>query len=57
MTEETKTYVVEWQETVTYSDEVQAKNEDEAMMKCGTDHYIVDSDFVEGSYKIKEVQQ
>ena len=57
MTEENKTYIVEWQETVTYSDEVQAKNEDEAMMKCGTDHYIVDSDFVEGSYKIEEVQQ
>ena len=57
MKEENKTYVVEWQEIVTYSEEVEAKNEDEALMISGAEWSIVDSDVVEGSTHIEEVQQ
>ena len=57
MKEETKTYVVEWQETVTYKEEVEAKNRDEALMISGADWKIVDSEIVEGSMHIEEVQQ
>ena len=57
MKEENKTYVVEWQEIVTYSEEVQAKNEDEALMIAGADYDIVDQDVVDGSTHIEEVQQ
>ncbi len=66
MTEETKTYVVEWQETVTYSEEVEAKNKDEALMISGEkaklihlspEWKIVDAEIVEGSMHIEEVQQ
>jgi len=57
MKEETKTYVVEWQEIVTYSEEVEAKNKDEALMISGAEPSIVDADIVEGSMQIEEVQQ
>ena len=57
MKEENKTYIVEWQEIVTYSEEVEAKNEDEALMISGAEPSIVDSDIVDGSTHIKEVQQ
>ena len=57
MKEENKTYVVEWQEIVTYSEEVEAKNKDEALMISGAEPSIVDSDIVEGSTHIEEVQQ
>jgi hypothetical protein len=57
MTEENKTYVVEWQEIVTYSEEVEAKNKDEALMIAGTDYDIVDQEVVDGSTQIEEVQQ
>ena len=57
MKEETKTYIVEWQEIVTYSEEVEAKNEDEALMIAGADYDIVDQDVVDGSTHIEEVQQ
>ena len=50
------TYIVEWQEIVTYSEEVQATNENEAHMISGTDYDIVDSDVVEGSLHIERVQ-
>ena len=50
------TYIVEWQEIVTYSEEVQATNEDEAQMLSGTDYDIVDSDIVESSVHIERVQ-
>ena len=57
MKEENKTYVVEWQEIVTYSEEVEAKNKNEALMLSGTDYDIVDQEFVLGSAHIEEVQQ
>ena len=57
MTEENKTYVVEWQEMVTYKEEVQAKNKDDALMISGAEPSIVDADIVEGSMRIEEVQQ
>lgn len=57
MKEETKTYVVEWQEIVTYSEEVEAKNKDEALMIAGADYDIVDQEVVDGSTHIEEVQQ
>jgi hypothetical protein len=50
------TYVVEWQEIVTYSEEVQAENEDQALMYSGAEVVIVDSDVVEGSLHIERVQ-
>ena len=50
------TYVVEWQETVTYSEEVLATNEDEALMISGAEPEIVDSDVVECSLHIERVQ-
>ena len=50
------TYIVEWQEIVTYTEEVKATNEDEAHMISGTDYDIVDSDIVECSLKIERVQ-
>jgi hypothetical protein len=50
------TYIVEWQEIVTYSEEVQATNEDEALEISGTDYDIVDSDIVESSVHIERVQ-
>ena len=50
------TYVVEWQEIVTYSEEVQATNEDEALMISGAEPEIVDSDVVECSLHIERVQ-
>ena len=39
MKEESKqnTYVVEWQEIVTYSEEVLAENEDQALMYSGAE--------------------
>ena len=55
--EKAKTYVVEWQETVTYSEEVEAKNKDDALMYSGAEPSIVDADIVEGSMHIEEVQQ
>ena len=57
MKAKTKTYIVEWQEIVTYSEEVEAKNEDEALMISGAEPSIVDSDIVLGSIHIEEVQQ
>ena len=57
MTEETKTYVVEWQEIVTYKEEVEAKNKDEALLISGAESEIVDAEIVEGSMHIEEVQQ
>jgi len=57
MKEETKTYVVEWQEIVTYSEEVEAKNKDEALLISGAESEIVDAEIVEGSMHIEEVQQ
>ena len=50
------TYVVEWQEIVTYSEEVLATNEDEALMISGSEPNIVDSDVVECSLHIERVQ-
>ena len=50
------TYVVEWQEIVTYSEEVQAENEDQALMYSGAEPEIVDSDVVECSLHIERVQ-
>ena len=50
------TYIVEWQEIVTYSEEVQATNENEAHMISGTDYDIVDSYVVEDSLHIERVQ-
>ena len=55
--EKTKTYVVEWQEMVTYSEEVEANNKEEALMIAGAESDIVDKDFVLGSIHIEEVQQ
>ena len=55
--EENKLYVVEWQEMVTYSEEVEAKNKNEALMLSGTDYDIVDQEYVLGSAHIEEVQQ
>ncbi len=46
----------EWQEIVTYSEEVQGTNENEAQMLSGTDYDIVDSDIVESSLHIERVQ-
>ena len=57
MTEENKKYVVEWQEIVTYSEEVEAKNKDEALMIAGADYDIVDQEVLDGSTHIEEVQQ
>jgi hypothetical protein len=50
------TYIVEWQEIVTYSEEVQAENEDQALMYSGAEPEIVDSDVVECSLHIERVQ-
>ena len=50
------TYVVEWQEIVTYSEEVLATSEDEAHMIAGAEPEIVDSDVVECSLHIESVQ-
>lgn len=50
------TYIVEWQEIVTYSEEVQATNEDEALIISGAEPEIVDSDIVECSLRIERVQ-
>lgn len=50
------TYIVEWQEIVTYSEEVQAENEDQALMYSGAEPDIVDSDVVECSLNIKMIQ-
>ena len=57
MKEKTKLYVVEWQEVVTYSEEVEAENKDEALMIAGADYDIVDQYVVDGSTHIEEVQQ
>ena len=52
-----KKYVVEWQEMVTYKEEVEANNKGEALMFAGDKSDIVDKEFVLGSALIKEVQQ
>ena len=60
MKEETKTYVVEWQEIVTYSVEVEAPNESEAQdiaqQDYGCDNEVASS-YWDGSMHIEEVQQ
>lgn len=60
MTEENKTYVVEWQEIVTYSVEVEAPNESEAQDIAQQNYSYdneVDSSYWDGSMHIEEVQQ
>ena len=57
--EETKTYVVEWQEIVTYSVEVEAPNESEAQDIAQQDYGYeneVTSSYNDGSMHIEEVQ-
>lgn len=57
MKEKTKLYVVEWQEVVTYSEEVEAENKDQALILSGAEGEIVDASVVEDSIHIEEVQQ